>query len=186
MNNERWGISGTRRLTFGDVINAAVTVLLTLGVIYVLFMTVQLIFFTVLNITCAKFRRATVKENYKGIKVLGYISETLIFLNVYAAILFSFSMIPEFINQWSEGELNIIILISAMLPLLMLGYGAYTWIHFLKTKRLYDNLFPKTAKKQEKTIYDSTLLFGDSKDPLEEQAPKMKSELTATDEDNIN
>lgn len=75
-------------------------------------------FFTVLNITCAKFRRATVKENYKGIKVLGYISETLIFLNVYAVILFSFSMIPEFINQWSEGELNIIILISAMLPLL--------------------------------------------------------------------
>lgn len=44
MNNERWGISGTRRLTFGDVINAAVAVLLTLGVIYVLFMTVQLIF----------------------------------------------------------------------------------------------------------------------------------------------
>lgn len=170
-----WGISGDRRLDWGDLVGALLVFVIAMFVIIVLLVIFQLVIFTVVNFKCRKFRIRTVKENFRGMKVLGIITEVLVFIDVWG-FLISLDMIVVLINELSVGEFYAATLISALLPGLLLGYGIFTWIRFFKSKRLYDHIFPKVNRREKRKLYDSALLFGDSKDPLEEQAVREKNE----------
>lgn len=179
-----WGISGTRRLQWEDIFNALTAFVIAMFVIVILLVIFQLVIFTVLNFKCRKFRRKTVKENFRGMKVLGIIVEVLLIIDV-AAFLISIDAFIVLINDLSVGEFNAVALIAALLPGLLFGYGIFTWVRFLKSKKLYDHMFPKAERKAERKLYDSALLFGDSKDPLEEQAKRKTEEKEIRNIQNI-
>lgn len=179
-----WGISGTRRLQWEDIFNALTAFVIAMFVIVILLVIFQLVIFTVLNFKCRKFRRKTVKENFRGMKVLGIIVEVLLIIDV-AAFLISIDAFIVLINDLSVGEFNAGTLIAALLPCLLFGCGIFTWVRFLKSKKLYDHMFPKAERKAERKLYDSALLFGDSKDPLEEQAKRKTEEKEIRNIQNI-
>lgn len=169
------GMNGTSGLQWKDILNALTAFVIAMLVIVILLVIFQLVIFTVLNAKCRKFRIKTVKENFKGMKVLGNIVEVLLIIDV-AAFLISANAFGALINDLSAGEFNAGVLIAALLPGLLFGYGIFTWVRFLKSKKLYDHMFPKTERKAERKLYDSASLFGDSKDPLEEQAKRKTEE----------
>lgn len=171
---EDWGAGGDSKLDVWNLLDAMLVLVIVMLVVGILLMIFQLVIFTVVNFKCRKFRIRTLKENYRGMKALGIITEVMVFIDIWI-FLVSLDSFIALINELSVGEFHAVGLIFALLPGLLLGYGIFTWIRFLKAKRLYDHMFPKVDRRAKRKLYDSALLFGDSKDPLEEQLAREKN-----------